>query len=122
VTGLGRTKIYELIGNGRVTTTTVGRRRLIIVQSLLALVGVNATPADPWIGSRLLMTVTRIGPEADDSTSTESIVELGLNAVVVSARKSSEWASGLEASYISVVRWKPRLLSGVMCSMPRASY
>jgi excisionase family DNA binding protein len=46
VTGLGRTRLYELIGNGRVTTTTVGRRRLIIVQSLLALVGVNATPAD----------------------------------------------------------------------------
>jgi excisionase family DNA binding protein len=46
VTGLGRTKIYELIGNGRVTTTTVGRRRLIIVPSLLVLVGVNAKPAD----------------------------------------------------------------------------
>ena len=46
VTGLGRTKIYELIGDGRVTTTTVGRRRLIIVQSLLALLGINATPAD----------------------------------------------------------------------------
>ena len=46
VTGLGRTKIYELIGDGRVTTTTVGRRRLIIVQSLLALVGVNATSVD----------------------------------------------------------------------------
>ncbi|WP_431309704.1 excisionase family DNA-binding protein [Bradyrhizobium iriomotense] len=46
-TGLGRTKIYELIGDGRVTTTTVGRRRLIIVQSLLALVGVNTIPANP---------------------------------------------------------------------------
>ena len=46
VTGLGRTKIYELIGDGRVSTTTVGRRRLVIVQSLLALVDVNATPAD----------------------------------------------------------------------------
>lgn len=45
-TGLGRTKIYELIGDGRVTTTTIGRRRLVIVQSLLALVGVNVTPAD----------------------------------------------------------------------------
>jgi excisionase family DNA binding protein len=45
-TGLGRTKIYELIGNGRVTTTTIGRRRLVSVQSLLALVGVNATPVD----------------------------------------------------------------------------
>ncbi|WP_410052149.1 excisionase family DNA-binding protein [Bradyrhizobium sp. SZCCHNRI3042] len=41
-TGLGRTKIYELIGNGRVTTTTIGRRRLVIVQSLLALVGIDA--------------------------------------------------------------------------------
>lgn len=46
VTGLGRTKIYELIGDGRVSTTTVGRRRLVIVQSLFALVGVDATPAD----------------------------------------------------------------------------
>lgn len=46
-TGLGRTKIYELIGDGRVITTTVGRRRLVIVQSLLALVGVDAIPADP---------------------------------------------------------------------------
>ena len=46
VTGLGRTKLYELIGDGRVTTTTVGRRRLVIVQSLLALVGVKATLAD----------------------------------------------------------------------------
>ncbi len=45
-TGLGRTKIYELIGDGRVTTTTVGRRRLVIVQSLLALVGANVTPVD----------------------------------------------------------------------------
>lgn len=44
VTGLGRTKIYELIGNGRLTTTTIGRRRLVIVQSLFALVGM--TPAD----------------------------------------------------------------------------
>jgi excisionase family DNA binding protein len=45
-TGLGRTKIYELIGNGRVITTTVGRRRLVNVQSLLSLVGISATPAD----------------------------------------------------------------------------
>ena len=45
-TGLGRTKIYELIRDGRVTTTTIGRRRLVIVQSLLALVGVNVRPSD----------------------------------------------------------------------------
>ena len=45
-TGLGRTKFYELIGDGRVTTTTIGRRRLVIVQSLFALVGVNAASAD----------------------------------------------------------------------------
>jgi hypothetical protein len=41
VTGLGRTKLYELFGDGRVTTTTVGRRRPVLVQSLLALVGGN---------------------------------------------------------------------------------
>jgi excisionase family DNA binding protein len=28
VTGLGRTKHYELIGAGRIVTTTIGRRRL----------------------------------------------------------------------------------------------
>lgn len=43
-TGLGRTKIYELIGNGRVTTTTIGRRRLVVVQSLLSLVGIKVEP------------------------------------------------------------------------------
>ena len=29
VTGLGRTKLYELIGAGRIVTTTIGRRRLV---------------------------------------------------------------------------------------------
>lgn len=38
VTGLGRTKLYELMGSGQLVTTTVGRRRLVIVQSLLELV------------------------------------------------------------------------------------
>lgn len=36
-TGLGRTKIYELIGAGCLATTTVGRRRLVSVDSLRAL-------------------------------------------------------------------------------------
>lgn len=35
--GLGRTKLYELIGDGRLLTTTVGRRRLVIIQSLVTL-------------------------------------------------------------------------------------
>ncbi len=37
-TGLGRTKLYELIGDGQIKTTTIGRRRLVLVQSLLFLV------------------------------------------------------------------------------------
>ena len=37
VTGFGRTKVYELIGAGRIVTTTIGRRRLVVVGSLLAL-------------------------------------------------------------------------------------
>ena len=40
-TGLGRTKLYELIGAGRIVTTTIGRRRLVVVRSLLALLGTN---------------------------------------------------------------------------------
>lgn len=37
-TGLGRSKLYELIGEGQIDTTTVGRRRLVRVPSLLRLV------------------------------------------------------------------------------------
>jgi excisionase family DNA binding protein len=36
-TGLGRTKLYELISTDQLITTTVGRRRLVMVRSLLAL-------------------------------------------------------------------------------------
>jgi hypothetical protein len=35
--GLGRTKLYELIGEGCLDTTTIGRRRLVIVRSLRSL-------------------------------------------------------------------------------------
>lgn len=38
MTGLGKTKLYELIANGTVKTATVGRRRLIAVDSIKALV------------------------------------------------------------------------------------
>lgn len=38
-TGLGRTKVYELIGSGQLVTTTIGRRRLVMVRSLIALLG-----------------------------------------------------------------------------------
>ncbi|WP_371929988.1 helix-turn-helix domain-containing protein [Bradyrhizobium sp. CCGUVB1N3] len=36
-TGLGRTKIYELIGAGQLHTRSVGRRRLVLVRSLYEL-------------------------------------------------------------------------------------
>jgi excisionase family DNA binding protein len=45
VTGLGRTKLYELIGDGKVSTTTIGRRRLVLVQSLLSLIEGNRSRA-----------------------------------------------------------------------------
>jgi excisionase family DNA binding protein len=40
-TGLGRTKLYELIGEGQLVTTTIGRRRLVLLRSLRTLVGVD---------------------------------------------------------------------------------
>jgi len=43
VTGLGRTKLYELIAEGHLVTTTVGRRRLVLVRSLLTLLQ-NSSP------------------------------------------------------------------------------
>lgn len=42
-TGLGRTKLYELMGTGDIATTTVGRRRLVLVSSLQALLNVNSS-------------------------------------------------------------------------------
>lgn len=42
-TGLGRTKLYELIGDGHLATTTVGRRRLVVVRSLLSLLEQNTS-------------------------------------------------------------------------------
>jgi excisionase family DNA binding protein len=43
VTGLGRTKLYELIGDGHLATTTIGRRRLVVVHSLLSLLESNTS-------------------------------------------------------------------------------
>jgi excisionase family DNA binding protein len=44
VTGLGRTTLYEWSGEGHVSTTTVGRRRLVLVQSLLSLIESKRSP------------------------------------------------------------------------------
>jgi excisionase family DNA binding protein len=40
-TSLGRTKLYELITAGQIATTTVGRRRLVMVRGLLSLLEAN---------------------------------------------------------------------------------
>jgi excisionase family DNA binding protein len=39
--GLGRTKLYELIGGGEVDTISIGRRRLVRVDSLLRLLKID---------------------------------------------------------------------------------
>jgi excisionase family DNA binding protein len=54
VTGLWRTKLYELIGDGLLATTTVGRRRLVLVQSLLSLIEAkqSQTGAEPSPATR----------------------------------------------------------------------
>lgn len=44
-TGLGRTKLYELIGAGKLDTRSVGRRRLVLVTSLQALLDVSCSSA-----------------------------------------------------------------------------
>jgi excisionase family DNA binding protein len=38
LTGIGKTKIFELIADGTLETTTVGRRRLILYASLQKLI------------------------------------------------------------------------------------
>lgn len=34
ISGLGRTKFYELVNKGVIKTTTIGRRRLVVYASL----------------------------------------------------------------------------------------
>jgi len=52
-TGLGRTKLYEQIGAGRVQTRKFGTRTLIVVESLVALIDPGAVNPDrPEIESR----------------------------------------------------------------------
>lgn len=41
--GLGRTKLYELIGGGALETTSIGRRRLVRIPSLLKLLKIEAS-------------------------------------------------------------------------------
>lgn len=41
-TGIGRTKLYDLIGKGLVETTKVGTRTLVVVASLKRLASPNA--------------------------------------------------------------------------------
>jgi excisionase family DNA binding protein len=38
VTGIGRTKLYELIGRESLRTLKIGRRRLIVIESLLSFI------------------------------------------------------------------------------------
>jgi excisionase family DNA binding protein len=38
VTGLGRTKVYELIRAGKLKTVTIGRRRLVLYSSIEELI------------------------------------------------------------------------------------
>jgi excisionase family DNA binding protein len=37
ITGLGRTKVYELISQGKLKTVAIGRRRLVLFESIEAL-------------------------------------------------------------------------------------
>ena len=38
ITGLGRTKILELIGNGTLESTKIGRSRIVLASSVRALI------------------------------------------------------------------------------------
>ena len=45
VTGLGRSTLYRLIGEGRLQTVKIGSRRLVLVESLRALLHADAVSA-----------------------------------------------------------------------------
>ena len=43
ITGLGRTKVYELIGEGKLKAVAIGRRRLVLYSSIEELIEGAAT-------------------------------------------------------------------------------
>jgi hypothetical protein len=45
--GVGRTKVYELIGDGEIESVTIGRKRYIIVQSYIEFLRRQAQSAPP---------------------------------------------------------------------------
>ena len=47
MTGLGKTTLYALLAQGRITSTRIGAKRLIHIDSLRRLLGPNDTGADP---------------------------------------------------------------------------
>ena len=58
--GIGRTKVYELIGDGEIESVTIGRKRYIIVQSYIDFLRRQAQSAqvlaspNPRAGSRVV--------------------------------------------------------------------
>jgi hypothetical protein len=46
-TGIGRSKLYEEITAGRVVTRKVGKRTLVLVQSLEKMIGAEVSPVNP---------------------------------------------------------------------------
>jgi hypothetical protein len=47
ITGIGRTKLFALIADGTLETTTIGRRRLILYKSLRRLIEGNKPERAP---------------------------------------------------------------------------
>jgi len=66
--GLGRTKVYELIGVGEIESVTIGRRRYIIVQSYIDFLRRQAQSApalaspNPRAGSRVTAQSSALSP------------------------------------------------------------
>jgi len=50
ISGLGRTTLYSLMKSGRLETMTVGKRRLVLIRSLIALIDPKA--ATPTSGAQ----------------------------------------------------------------------
>jgi hypothetical protein len=75
--GVGRTKVYELIGDGEIESVTIGKKRYIIVQSYIDFLRRQAQSApahaspNPRAGSR----ANKEAPCADGTAATQRYVE-----------------------------------------------
>ncbi len=89
-TGLGRTKLYELIGGGYLDTITIGRRRLVRVTSLLSIVAPASSFGFALRHRRSVSAIALVNPVKSGPTGVSQTPSGPTNAAACQDRRRTE--------------------------------